>query len=80
MEFCSVNNIIADDGISMIHHINYIFNPSCFNRHTVTAYYEAAAGLENVLLEKNDFDYVDGSAFDATISRLEANSCSRLNL
>jgi SAM-dependent methyltransferase len=80
MEFCSDNNIIADDGVSMIHHINYIFNPSCFNRHSATAYHEAAAGLENVFLEKNDFDYVDGSAFEATIARLEAYGHSRLNL
>ena len=80
MEFCADNDIVADDDISMIHHVNYIFNPSCFNRHPTDAYRDAAAGLENAFLEKNDFDYIEGKDFGATIARLEADGHKRENL
>lgn len=72
LEFCLANAIEADDGIAMIHHLNYLFNPACFNRHPTSAYRQAVAGLRNANVEVNDFDYIEATGFEAQISELIA--------
>jgi SAM-dependent methyltransferase len=70
IRYCDDNGIDAEDGVSMIHHINYLFNPVCFNRHPASAYHHAAAGLRNAIIEKNDFDYIDELAYPSVITDL----------
>lgn len=80
MRFCTENNIVCEDGIPMIHHINYLFNPLYFNMHSASAYLQAAGELRNAMIEKNDFDFICESEFEPLLSRLEAMGHSKKNL
>ena len=78
--FCLTNNIVADDGIDMIHHVNYIFNPDCFNRLPASAYHNAALALEQAQLEINSFDLVASEGLEEQLSTLMARGHSRHDL
>lgn len=78
--FCLANNIQADDGIDMIHHVNYIFNPACFNRHPASAYHEAACALDKAQLEINAFDLLPSDDLEERIALLLARGHTRQDL
>ena len=78
--FCLANNIQAGDGIDMIHHVNYIFNPDCFNRHPASAYHNAAIALQKARLEINEFDLLPSNDLEEQIALLVARGHSRQDL
>lgn len=78
--FCLTNNIQADDGIDMIHHVNYIFHPDCFNRHPASAYHNAALSLQNAQLEINEFDILPSEDLEDRIATLVTRGHSRQDL
>lgn len=78
--YCLANNIQADDGIDMIHHVNYIFNPACFNRHPAANYQHAALALSGAALEINTFDLLPGDGLEDRIAPLVERGHSRQDL
>ena len=56
IDFCKKNKIIANDGIEIIHHINYMMNIDFFNKLPPTAYEEAAKQLSDCEVIWNSFD------------------------
>jgi SAM-dependent methyltransferase len=78
--FAQTNNILPDDNIDILHHVDYIFNPSCFNRLPPAAYSQAAEMLQSAAIEANQFDYIDESGLEAQIASLEAVGYNRLDL
>jgi hypothetical protein len=64
----------------MIHHVNYIFNPSCFNRHPASAYHNAAIALQKAKVEINEFDLLPSNDLEEQIALLVARGHSRQDL
>lgn len=58
LQFCELNDIQSSDGVAMIHHINYLFNPSCFNMLPGSAYLQSAASLSNAHIKINNLQLI----------------------
>jgi SAM-dependent methyltransferase len=70
LSFCEQNAIEAEDGIAMIHHINYMFNPDCFNMLPASAYLQAAANLKGARLDINEVQLLGESGLSDKLIQL----------
>jgi hypothetical protein len=58
LQHCAQNDIQSNDDVATIHHINYLFNSSCFNMLPGSAYLESAASLTNARIKINNLQLI----------------------
>jgi SAM-dependent methyltransferase len=80
LNYCEENGINSHDGIDMVHHCNYIYNPDCFNMHSSKVYFEEPEKLNYVTISQNNFNLYNPVGVEAYLSRLEIMGYDRNDL